>query len=280
MSIYYLNEHTVCSNYISDFTIGFSFYHIAEGDFFIPSNKKYNCLFFLINGSANLFYDSGIYKLSTDSIAFIPMTSEFKMQALTDVTIVINYFNKPIDLCEKLALESLVSYIEPKYENTILKLNRPLKRFIVTLIDYLNEGISCKHFHEIKEKELFFILRFFYSKKEIASLFAPIISRDLDFKSMVLNNYLDVNSVKELAQSCNYSLSSFNRVFKENFNENPYVWLQNQKLKHIVGKLQNKNVPFSEIIDEFGFSSPGHFTIFCKKHLNQTPTQYRRQNSK
>jgi AraC-like DNA-binding protein len=86
--------------------------------------------------------------------------------------------------------------------------------------------------------------------------------------------------VKELANICNYSLSSFNRLFKKNFKENPYLWLQNQKLKYITGRLSDKNIPLGQIIDEFRFSSPSHFTIFCKKHLNLTPSQFRKQHIK
>ncbi|MDR1437190.1 MAG: helix-turn-helix domain-containing protein [Candidatus Symbiothrix sp.] len=51
-------------------------------------------------------------------------------------------------------------------------------------------------------------------------------------------------------------------------------------MKYITGKLANKNIPFSQIIDEFGFSSPAHFTIYCKKHLNVTPSQFRKSHTK
>jgi AraC-like DNA-binding protein len=200
--------------------------------------------------------------------------------AKTDAYFVVNYFNKPIDFCEKAALESLSSIVGDKPHQPVLKVKPPLKPFLSSLIFYMEESVFCKHFHEIKQKELFFILRYFYTKSEIAGLFAPIISNDLNFKNKVLSNYHQANSVKELARICNYSLSSFNRFFKKNFDENPYIWLQNQKLKYITGKLSDKNIPMSQIIDEFKFSSPAHFTIFCKKHLNQTPSQFRKQHIK
>ncbi|GHT28265.1 transcription regulator [Bacteroidia bacterium] len=279
MSVFYLKEHSVCSNYISDYNIGFKSYSIAQGDYFIPSDRDCNCLFFLINGSVELDYESHTYMLKKDTLCFIPLSSDFKIRAKTDAYFVINYFNKPIDLCEKAALESLASLVGENHQPT-LKVKPPLKKFLSSLIFYMDEGVFCKHFHEIKQKELFFILRYFYTKAEIAGLFAPIISDDLNFNNMVLSNYQRANSVKELARICNYSLSSFNRFFKKNFEENPSVWLQNQKLKYITGKLSDKNIPMSQIIDEFKFSSPAHFTTFCKKHLNQTPTQFRKQHKK
>jgi AraC-like DNA-binding protein len=181
-----------------------------------------------------------------------------------------------------MTLEHLVPFAEKENKNhnhnPTLNIVPPLSQFLSFLVFCLNEGASCKHFHELKHKELFFILRFFYTKQEMANLFSPIISSDLNFKSIVLSNYTNVNSIKELAQICNHSISTFNRLFKKNFDENPYTWMQNQKLKYIIGKLSDKNIPLAQIIDEFGFSSPGHFTTFCKKHLNMTPSQYRNQH--
>jgi len=280
MSVFYLDEHRSCSNYVSDYNIGFKSCQIKQGEFIIPANKDYHCLFFLMSGHVNLFYDAQTFHLRKDTVWFIPMSSEYKIYATTDVTIVMNYFNRPIDLCEKTALESLSAFLEQKPHSFMLRINMPLKKFLTALIFYLNEGIFCKHFHEIKQKELFFILRYFYTKREVAGLFASIISNNLDFKNIVLANYLHASSVKELAQICNYSLSSFNRVFKKNFDENPYIWLQNQKIKYITGRLSDKSIPLGQIIDEFRFSSPSHFTIFCKKHLNLTPSQFRKQHIK
>ena len=280
MSVFYIDEHLSCSSYISDYNIGFKNCQIKQGEFVVPANKEYHCLFFLINGSIKLFYGSNTYNLKKDTIWFIPMSSDYKIVANTDSTIILNYFNKPVDLCEKTALESLSVLLDQEPLNFTLRIYKPMKRFLSTMAFYMNEGVYCKHFHEIKQKEMFHLLRYFYTKREVAGLFAPIISKNIDFKNMVLANYLQANSIKELAQMCNYSLSSFNRIFKRNFQDNPYIWLQNQKVKYIVGKLSDKNIPLGQIIDEFHFSSPSHFTIFCKKHLNLTPSQFRKQKVK
>ena len=278
MSVFYLDEHKACGNYISDYNVGFKNCQIKQGEFIIPANKEYHCLFFLINGRIDLYYDAQIYHLRKDTVWFIPMSSDYKISAGTDATLLMNYFNKPIDFCEKSAMESLSVFLEQKTYTSMLRVNKPLKKFLLNLVFYMNEGIYCKHFHEIKQKELLFILRYFYTKRDLAGLFAPIISKNLDFKNTVLANYLNASSVKELAQICNYSLSSFNRTFKKNFEENPYIWLQNQKIKYITGRLSDKSIPLGQIIDEFRFSSPSHFTIFCKKHLNLTPSQFRKQH--
>ncbi len=53
--------------------------------------------------------------------------------------------------------------------------------------------------------------------------------------------------------------------------------MQQQKLNKITAKLNNKEIPFTEIIDEFEFSSAAHFTMFCKKYLNTMPSQFRKE---
>jgi len=280
MSVFYLEEHRTCRSYISDYNIGFKSSQLRQGEFVTPSDREHHCLFFLISGHIELHYESQIHDLRKNSVWFVPMSSDYKICASTDALLVMNYFDKPIDFCEKAALEDLALLLDSKLPAHALQINKPLKSFLSTMIFYMDEGIFCKHFHEIKQKELFYILRYFYTKREVAGLFAPIISKDLDFRNIVLANYVKANSVKELAQICNYSLSSFNRIFKLNFKENPYIWLQNQKIKSIKGRLSDKNVPLCQIIDEFRFSSPGHFTVFCKKHLNLTPSQFRKQHVK
>ena len=278
MSVLYIDEHLTCSNYISDYNIGFKICQIKQGEFIIPSNKDYHCLFFLISGRVDLLYEAHTYNLKKDTVWFIPMSSDYKIDANSDACIIMNYFNKQIDLCEKAALENLTVWLDQNSNTFMLQINKPLRNFLSNITLYLNEGAYCRHFHEIKQKEMFYLIRYFYTKSEIAKLFAPIISKNLDFKYIVLANYMNASSVKELARICNYSLSSFNRVFKKNFNENPYLWLQNQKLKYITGRLSDKNIPLGQIIDEFHFSSPSHFTIFCKKHLNLTPSEFRKKN--
>jgi AraC-like DNA-binding protein len=145
---------------------------------------------------------------------------------------------------------------------------------------YIGLGAACKHLQEIKHQELFFIFRFLYTKEAIARLFSPIISKNIDFKSLVLLNYKNAPSVQALAKLCNYSMPSFYRFFKLNFNENPLSWLHNKRMQHIVSKLSNSNIPLVEISDEFGFSSAGHFTTFCRKNLGKTPREFRKEIKK
>jgi len=251
MNTFYLDEHLACHNYISDLNIGFTHYHISKGEYYVSSHANNHCLYFFVKGDATLFFKLQKFEVKKNTIGFIPLASEYKIFAKTDVEVIVHYFDKPIDLYEQAALEKLIPFVNKESYSPVMKLKPPVKTFLNSLLFYLNNSVSGEHYYELKQKELFFILHFFYAKEEIATLFAPIISRDLNFKALVLKNYMKAQSIKELARICNYSLSSFSRRFKNTFSESPYKWMQNKRLKYIIERLNNKDISFGEIIDEF-----------------------------
>lgn len=65
-----------------------------------------------------------------------------------------------------------------------------------------------------------------------------------------------------------------NRAFKEIFDEPDIPMDIGQKGDRLKERLSGEEVNLKEIIYEFGFSSPAHFTKFCKKWLGMTPTKF------
>ena len=133
------------------------------------------------------------------------------------------------------------------------------------------------HFHEIKLKELFWNIRFYYSRQELANFFYMIIGRSQDFKNKVLNNYKSCRTVKELASACDISLSAFKRQFSAEFGEAPAEWMQKQLLGEIKYKLSVTDLPLGTIANELEFSSLAHFSRFCKRCLGCSPRELRQQ---
>jgi len=115
------------------------------------------------------------------------------------------------------------------------------------------------------------------TKEEMASFLSPILNRHLDFKSFILRHYQEVKTVDELAEMCHISIRSFNRKFNESFGDSPYSWMLKQKSRYVRNRLADGKIPFADIIKEFGFSSPAHFTTYCKKYFGCSPTQLRRK---
>ena len=152
-----------------------------------------------------------------------------------------------------------------------------LCKFLELLVCYLEDGANCIHFHEIKLKELFWNIRFYYSRQELANFFYMIIGRSQDFKNKVLNNYKSCRTVKELASACDISLSAFKRQFSAEFGEAPAEWMQKQLLGEIKYKLSVTDLPLGTIADELEFSSLAHFSRFCKRCLGCSPRELRQQ---
>ncbi|MDO4789941.1 MAG: helix-turn-helix domain-containing protein, partial [Porphyromonas sp.] len=56
-----------------------------------------------------------------------------------------------------------------------------------------------------------------------------------------------------------------------------YQWMLEQKGEVIKERLARREIPFTDIIKEFGFSSPSHFTVYCRKQFGETPSRLRKQ---
>ncbi|MCC8144815.1 MAG: helix-turn-helix domain-containing protein [Tannerellaceae bacterium] len=50
-----------------------------------------------------------------------------------------------------------------------------------------------------------------------------------------------------------------------------------QKAVHIKNKLANPQITISDIIKEYSFSSPAHFTTYCKKQFGENPSKLRKE---
>jgi len=281
MNLLYIEEHTACNNYVSGFNTGFRVCNLKTNEVLKSSATDYNCLIFTTEGSVNLYYDDVELLLAPNTIAFVPLPNIFDIKAITESTLIINYFNKPIELCEKLTFERLANFIDENDNNyKTLPIIDIINKYLESLVSVLDSGARCKHFFAIKHQELIFLLRFYYPKEQLAQFLAPIISKDINFKTIVLKNHLKANNVKHLAELCHYSIPVFNREFLKNFNEPPLRWLNKRRCEHIKARLKDKSIPFSHIIDDFGFSSAAHFTVFCKKHFGRAPRDIRRSYMK
>ncbi|MDR1738828.1 MAG: helix-turn-helix domain-containing protein [Candidatus Symbiothrix sp.] len=282
MTLFYPDEHFACFNYESDHTNGFKCYSLPAGEVFVLPQGDFHCITFLLSGEAKYIIGDHTFEMQPMQMAFAYRGNSAELHAVTDVEIEVNYFDHPQDLCEKLTLDSLM-HISDRASNRSLKpilpIKEPMLNFLTNLNMYLNAKASCKHLHELKQKEMLLIFRFFYTKEEAGTFFSPMISGELDFKALIYSKYRDAPSVSDLARICHYPPASFNRAFRKHFNNSPYNWLQEQRVKVVKSMLIDKRIPFSRIISENGFASPAHFTIYCKKHLHQTPSHYRKVNA-
>ncbi|MDR1919443.1 MAG: helix-turn-helix domain-containing protein [Tannerellaceae bacterium] len=278
MQLLYVQEHLSCKNYVSDFHIGFSYQEVKEGERLRSTDKYFNYFIFLLEGevmvSCNEFRN---HLCQGGEMVFIAQDSDSVAEAITDVKYILLSFDNQFTLCDQLALESLYNNDKKPPIFNKIDIRPPLQSVLDSILFYLKHKIQCKHLHAIKQKEVFLIFRAFYTKEEMSRFLAPMLNRDMDFKAFVLQHYQEVKTVEELANMCKISVRSFNRKFNEFFGDSPYSWMLKQKSRHIKTRLADGKTTFGMIIKEYGFSSPAHFTTYCKKQFGQSPSKLRKQ---
>ena len=192
-------------------------------------------------------------------------------------SIVIAQFDNVIQSCEKVSFSQLYALnVRNEKEMCPLEIRPELQLFLELLINYLKDGAGCIHFHEVKLKELFWNIRFYYTKTEQAVFFHPLLGNDHEFRKVVLDNYRNARTVKELARLCGNSLSSFKRKFLREFKEPASEWLQKQINRMIKHKLADENIPIGDIADELYFSTQSQFCRYCKRHFGYAPREWRK----
>ena len=272
--ILYLQEHLSCRHYVSDYRCGFTYRDIESGKR-VNVEEQYNYLFFLLEGevivSCNEFSNRQFKK---GDMFFIPRAAETKFVAATDCKFMVCVFDVIMSVCDKFNLHSCWLICKNmKYDFKPTKIIPQLEVFLKQVVYYLDQGVKCEHYHEIKQQELFLILRWFYPKEQLAHLFYPIIGQSIDFKTFVLDNHLKVKNIDELSNLSMMGRSSFDLKFKKEFGMSPGQWLLKQKAKHIKIHMATPGITISDLLIKFDFNSATHFTRFCKQQFGCPPSK-------
>lgn len=278
MGINYLAEHKSCLYYAKDIVYGFQYYEVEKGVTFRKIPRKGNYIVFVLKGSVKLACNEFDMIAHKGEMVFIHRNSCVKYENLEDSEYVVAMFESITQLCVKTALAELVEYKrKSKYEIKPFPIKEQLGMFLTPMAYYLKDGANCKHLHDIKIQEMFWIFRAYYTKEELASFLYTIIGVSHDFRYKVLDNYTRVTTVQELANICGMSVVTFKRQFMEEFGEVPSTWLQKRLVGLIVFRLADHSLPLKQIIDELKFSSLPNFVRFCKKYLGESPGEIRKQ---
>lgn len=261
---------------------GFRFHRSDKGykNTFQVDNK--NMIVFMLEGKAHLAcneYDNVILKKG--DIAYLPFQAKCSWESLTDTTVLTLMGQNNMSYCDANAIKQHAELwldVVPGFK--VLPIRPRLYEFITSVINYLEDGITCPNMHKAKESELSVVFRIYYSTEELSSFFLPHVRGTHEFESFVMNNYHKMKGVKEFVDLSGMTVAAFNKKFKEIFDETPYQWLIKQRAKHIYYELASTHKSFAEIAREFHFSDPSHFNKYCKGMFGKSPTQIRSVSSK
>ena len=225
--------------------------------------------------SSTLFHDE---ILCAGEVMFVPRGSECSGVALSDVALLVHKFNNTVCRAEKCILSYLYSRRLPDSKVYCCKLTAPtsMRMLMDTITTYITDETHDSDLWKLKHKELIWVFTRYFAAEELRIFFHPMTGEQVPLRSLVLTHYRKAEFTDKLAELCGYGLHNFRKVFKKEFGMSPYQWLMMKRAENIKYKLSQTYIPFSDIIDEFSFSSAAHFSNFCKRFLGDTPSNVRK----
>lgn len=278
MSLFYKQEHTTCYNYQLQTGATFKILSFAQSPIPQLINVEHSVIIFSLEGEVLITSNSYKNKVHRKGeMVLLPRNSCCYVKVVKDCTILSCSFVQNIDFCSRFSFEHLVDYVPENYvyDFKILPVKEVVEMFTTLLQRCLADGLSCVHFHELMQKELFIMLRAYYTKEELACFFYPLLGKDMGFKDFVLSNYLAIADIPEFARQLNLSIDTFKRRFKEAFGESAHKWITQRKSELIYRDLVVSEKTFTEITNEYGFSSQAYLSTFCKKYFDKSPQELR-----
>ncbi|MDR2956524.1 MAG: AraC family transcriptional regulator [Prevotella sp.] len=279
MELLYVQEHLSCYNYEKGDRPTIERISLKKGqewEIFPIDNKA----IFTLSGSLCFSFGENSNKIMEPrKIMLIPAGSEYKCVAETDCELNVIRLHNTKQLCDCFSLDALLKEEKDGFNNisSLLDINERVNSFLSFLNTCIGDGLKCTYYFELKAKEFYFLLRAYYTKKDLLRFFYPILSKDISFSDLVLKNHYKTKTVQELANVTNYSLSGFQKRFKKVFGVSAYQWMKDERSKSIYHQINSTDKSFKEISEEYGFSSPSHFNDFCKANFGLTPGKIRRK---
>ncbi|MBP3237250.1 MAG: helix-turn-helix transcriptional regulator [Bacteroidales bacterium] len=278
MGMQNLDIHRSCNNYRLVSTADFVIKEFSGTDRSQEVHVEFPTIVFFRKGealvsSANF---SNVH-VSDGEMIFLTHYEKYTVDVLRDVTAINCNFTRSMSFCGGFSLQRLSGFLPEGYvyEGKTLPIRKRIMDFLDLLQANIEDGLHCADFHEIKSKELFIILSAYYDKVELAEFFSPLLGFDVEFKDLILKNWQNADSVEELAAITNKSYDTFRRVFIASFGESPKQWLLSRKKEKLYREILMGNQTFTELADEYHFSSPAYFSNFCRKHFGMTAQEIR-----
>ena len=268
-----------CHSYTVEPEAGFSLIKLKEGEKLVVERGDFNSLLFLTAGNFEINSEErNDYVVREGHFVFCFRAFQYEITALSDIEIVKAHFITAGATCDMIPFNSIVGKIKKiSYKFTQVAMNEPMNILLQSVKLYLDNSMKCNHLQRAKIQEMFIIFKFFYTPQIQLRTFYNLFDRNQSFVSLVRNNAPRVKTVEELADICGFSVQHFNNMFKQEFNDTPYSWMQKQRIQEIERLLTDTNVPLKSIIKMYSFTNHGHFALFCRKYLHKTPLKIRKE---
>ena len=249
------------------------------------SDLLHHKVIFITEGSIKLFSKGEPdYQTEKGKMLFLLAGSRCSYQAMEDAIILLFRIQTPFNLCRDLSLEELYVKVNRKRKEEYkpehrsfgeLEVNEPVRQLVDSINEFMNKGLRCHYWLEIKIKEFFLILRVYYTKEQIYEFLYLILSNDIAFSEQIRLHWNKFQTAAELATFLNLTTKRFSTRFISVFGQTPYQWILQKRASAVLSEIESTGKLFKEIAVDNGFTSESSFTRFCRKEFNKTPTQIR-----
>lgn len=231
-------------------------------------------LIFVTNGNLEISIGGNVHLIvCTEEMLIIPANVSFSLRTLANVQFMSCMVDEQSSLLKQLVIHDLSLSVDLLQDQYIkLPVKKQICNFLQLLKHTISDGLNSAYYLGMKRNELFLLFFVYYTKEELTYFLSKLSPKDFQFKRFIMENYLSVRNVGELAEKTNYSISGFIKKFNSNFGESPYKWIQKQKAKQIYFDITDRKKTLKEIVNDYHFSSYQHFAKFCKTHLGSPPT--------
>ena len=217
-----------------------------------------------------------LWELREGQMKFIPRGTSMTAIFSGDGELLDAYFDVVDFICDKISLQQLQQLRqEVAYAPEPLEVRGAIHSLLGTLAIYLNDQALCAYLHELKIKELFWNLRAYYSREELAAFLWPILGES-KFHNDVISAFTCNAKVSELAERVYMSTSAFYKRFREEFGTSPEQWIRMQSNKQILFLIQDYDLSIGEIASQLSFNSQSTFSRYCSKNFGLSPSDLRR----
>ena len=270
------NEHGALNPENND-GAGFAKYVLDEGTVYAGCQAN-ETIIFLLYGIMTISSKGQKIEMTTRQMIFISRNENFKIEAITDCQLIVAEFDKVISPQTKFHMSKLVKMkTGHNFRLRPLPIKSALVGFVYCMQSYLDQGIDCLPLRELKLKELFWLLRFYYSDKELVNFFYNFLGakKEEGIRLVVMDSWRKTRNVADLAKLCSMSASTFRRHFLREFGEPIGAWLTRNLNEEIEHRLSECDSSINQIAEDLNFSSAAHFSTYCRRCFGSSPSELR-----
>lgn len=263
---------------------GFSYLERPAGYKHHDNELDHFYIIFLVSGklklSSSLFSDQVV---EDGQSVLIPQGYSLDIEVISAARFLIFVFDTPMIKTEVRILRHICQRAyKTEYRFVSLSLPERIKELVRFIVHCMKDHkISNMSFYEQMNSVIFNTIVSYYDWNTISDFFHALLDSKLDFKSFVLNNFLEADrNVNCLIALSGMPESTFHKRFKEEFGTTAKQWILAREAEFIYTEAKAKDVTPAILMEKLKLSNFNQLRLICKKYFGCSPVEFieRRQN--